>query len=239
MVKGYIYKFTNRRTNQSYIGKTFNLSLRYKNHIEGRGCTSKFNKALKTYGIESFTFEVLIEIRSSNYDNLNVILFALEKHYIRKFDSYYSGYNSTKGGEGTDGYTFDEETRELVRKRMTGRKLSEEAKHNISRGHLGLKHSEETKEKIKNIQRNRKWESKRLDALRKYNESRTKEEIMRNASRHFKRVIQYSIDGTYIKEWESIKEASSVLHIPSTSISGCCHGKYKTAGNYKWKLKED
>ena len=63
---------------------------------------------------------------------------------------------------------------------MIGRKLSEEAKHNISRGHLGLKHSEETKEKIKNIQRNRKWESKRLDALRKYNESRTKEEIMGN-----------------------------------------------------------
>ena len=108
MVKGYIYKFTNKITNQSYIGKTFNLSLRYKNHIEGRGYTSKFNKALKTYGIESFTFEVLIEIRSSNYDNLNVILFALEKYYIRKFDSYYSGYNSTKGGEGTDVYTFEE-----------------------------------------------------------------------------------------------------------------------------------
>lgn len=53
MVKGYIYKFTNKRTNQSYIGKTFNLSLRYKNHIEDRGCTSKFNKALKKYGIPS------------------------------------------------------------------------------------------------------------------------------------------------------------------------------------------
>lgn len=239
MVKGYIYKFTNKNTNQSYIGKTFNLPLRYKNHIEGKGCTDKFNEALKSYGLMSFTFEVLIEIRSSNYDNLNTILFALEKHYIRKYNSYYNGYNSTKGGGGTDGYTFKEETKELIRKRMIGRKLSEEARYNISKGHLGLKHSEGTKEKIRNIQKNRKWEDKRLNALKKYNSSRTKEEIMRNASKHFKRVTQYSLDGIYIKEWESIKEASITLHIPSTSISGCCHGKYKTAGNYKWRLKED
>lgn len=28
-------------------------------------------------------------------------------------------------------------------------------------------------------------------------------------------------------------------YIGKTFISSCCHGKYKTAGNYKWKLKED
>ena len=49
-------------------------------------------------------------------------------------------------------------------------------------------------------------------------------------------VLQYSKDGEFIKEYESIKEAiekTGVLH-----ISCVCRGERKTAGGYIWKYKE-
>lgn len=50
-----------------------------------------------------------------------------------------------------------------------------------------------------------------------------------------KAVIQCHRNGTLIREWESITEASSTLHIHNGSISECCKGKRKTAGGYVWK----
>lgn len=40
------------------------------------------------------------------------------------------------------------------------------------------------------------------------------------------------------KNYKSIAEASNITGISQSSISLCCSGKYKKAGNYIWK-KED
>ena len=48
-----------------------------------------------------------------------------------------------------------------------------------------------------------------------------------------KRVIQYDLDGNFIKMWDSIKDAQQTLKI--SHISRCCLGKSKTAGGYVWK----
>lgn len=53
-----------------------------------------------------------------------------------------------------------------------------------------------------------------------------------------KPVLQYSMDGTFIKEWPSAREVERQLGFNSTSISRCCSGKYKQMNNYKWKYKE-
>jgi hypothetical protein len=50
-------------------------------------------------------------------------------------------------------------------------------------------------------------------------------------------ILQYSMDGDFIKEWTGIKKAGIELNICSNSISCCCRGKYKKAGNYIWKYK--
>lgn len=52
------------------------------------------------------------------------------------------------------------------------------------------------------------------------------------------RVAQYDLDGNFIREWDSIKEASEKTN--STHISMCCRGhkKYKTSGGYIWKYAE-
>lgn len=50
-----------------------------------------------------------------------------------------------------------------------------------------------------------------------------------------KPVLQLSLDGEFIAEYESIMEAKRVTGI--NTISGVCHGKRKTAGGYRWEFK--
>ena len=57
---------------------------------------------------------------------------------------------------------------------------------------------------------------------------------------HNKPVLQYKLDGKFIKEYKSIKEANDTNpNIHGTSISKCLKGVYKTAGGYIWKYKEN
>lgn len=53
-----------------------------------------------------------------------------------------------------------------------------------------------------------------------------------------KPVDQYTIDGEYVKTWESASDAARELGVYKQSISLCCKGRYKSAGGYVWKLKE-
>jgi hypothetical protein len=51
-------------------------------------------------------------------------------------------------------------------------------------------------------------------------------------------VIQYSISGDFIKEWDSAKTVQIELKtIHATSITQCCKGKLKTSSGYVWKYK--
>lgn len=54
-----------------------------------------------------------------------------------------------------------------------------------------------------------------------------------------KPVIQLDIDGSVIEEFNSIKEASIKTLIHKQNIGACVNGKYKTAGGYKWKYKNE
>jgi len=52
-----------------------------------------------------------------------------------------------------------------------------------------------------------------------------------------KQVNQYSLNGEFIKTWDSIYEAEKFLKIKSSGISMVCKEKRKTAGGYKWEYK--
>lgn len=52
-----------------------------------------------------------------------------------------------------------------------------------------------------------------------------------------KPVLQFSLDGKFIREFKGIREAGRCLKINSSSISGCCKKRYKSAGGYIWKYK--
>ena len=70
-----------------------------------------------------------------------------------------------------------------------------------------------------------------------YNYKHTEEAKNKISRSEIKSIIQYDLNGNYIKEWDSIKEASIALNICCVSISMCCLKKTKKAGNYKWNFK--
>lgn len=54
---------------------------------------------------------------------------------------------------------------------------------------------------------------------------------------HRKVILQFSLDGEFIREFNSIKEASEEISISKSAIVHCLKGKTKKAGGYKWKYK--
>ena len=53
--------------------------------------------------------------------------------------------------------------------------------------------------------------------------------------RHYTTPIsQFDLNGNFIKQWASIKEAAQTLNIVESGIAKCCCGKRKKSGGYMW-----
>ena len=50
-------------------------------------------------------------------------------------------------------------------------------------------------------------------------------------------ILQFSKDGTFIKEWPSTREAERLLGIAHSSIGACLKNILKHAGGFLWKYK--
>jgi len=53
-----------------------------------------------------------------------------------------------------------------------------------------------------------------------------------------KQVLQYTLDGQFVAEYPSVREAERSTNIDSSCIAKCCNGKRKSAGGSIWKYKE-
>lgn len=93
-----IYKYTNNLNGLVYIGQAKNLQRRKYAHSSAykNPSASEYNNQLHTamrkYGIENFTFEV---VEQCKIEELN----EREKYWIAFYNSYKKGYNGTEGGD--------------------------------------------------------------------------------------------------------------------------------------------
>jgi len=226
---GVIYKTTNLINGKIYIGKrVFNSEKFYKTKYYGSGTLLK--QSIIKYGIENFTREVIEEVDNEFLDEREI-------YWISVFESNNLdiGYNLTIGGNSRQGRKIGSMSNE------TKQKISESVANYIKEnGHpfKNKSHTEETKQKISNklkgISLSPERSKKAADGHRgmKYNKpsKHIKEKIDRNVN-----IIQFSLDGIFIKVWKSIKEASDFYNINRSGISRCCKGEYKKCGGYKWK----
>lgn len=92
-----IYVHINKKNNKKYVGYT-SLSLNdrfHKHYINAMaGIDTKFYRAIRKYGVESFESKIL------EYCNSHEEAKISEIKYIKLFDSYKNGYNMTLGGDG-------------------------------------------------------------------------------------------------------------------------------------------
>ena len=54
-----------------------------------------------------------------------------------------------------------------------------------------------------------------------------------------KRVLQFSEEGEFLREFSSLKEASEETSSCMSSISNVCNGKRKLCNGYVWRFAED
>jgi group I intron endonuclease len=144
-----IYKVTNKLTGKIYIGKS-----KY-NREDYFGSGLKINYALKKYGIENFTKEIIQECSDDEVD-------LVESFWIEELNSCNDevGYNIAGGGQGGDHYwkvmthKQKKEHRQKIRNGVATRKRSP--------------HSEETKKKMSlNQNQTPEIKEKRAHARRK------------------------------------------------------------------------
>ncbi len=121
-----------------------------------------------------------------------------------------------------------------------GKKLSEETKQKISKSRTGkgVGHivTFETRNKISNARKGNPKCSGKNSPM--YGKRLSIEAINKLKELNSKSVLQLSMDGEILNEYRSLKEAGMITHVPKTSISNCVRGRQKTAGGFKWILKQ-
>lgn len=174
--------------------------------------------------ISKTEYEVEILFESDDYKFIK----EKEKEFIKLYGRINKNTgilaNLTDGGDGTIGYIPPKEKIEKHKLFLTGRKQSEETKIKRVLARKGYIHSEETRRKIANANKNYKPSAEHLLKLRKG-------QIIANS----KPILQYDLEGNFIKEWESATIAAKEIGLHPTSIRHCVQNKIKTSGGYIWK----
>jgi hypothetical protein len=113
----------------------------------------KFYRAIRKYGWDNFEWTVIYQSKNKDH-TLN----EMESYFIKEYDSFNNGYNSTLGGDGTFGLILSEEARKKISignsipKPQTPEHIRKRTQSRLRNLSLGItqpnKHSEETKQKI-------------------------------------------------------------------------------------------
>lgn len=122
-MRGFIYKITNKINSKSYIGQTIqNVKERFYQHCATKCSQTILNmvihKAINKYGKSNFTIEVIEEVESTNLNDR-------ERYWIRYYDSYNNGYNSTKGGQDGIKLFKNLDIESIIREYKSGKSLRE------------------------------------------------------------------------------------------------------------------
>ena len=137
-----IYKITNIINNKIYIGQTINtLEERWKRHQNdalSNRLDTHFAKAIRKYGIDNFTAEVIDTAQSQDE------LTAKETYWIHYYDSIQNGYNETDAEYKSGGNTYLSKTDEEL----------DIIKEKIRQTKLGNKNPNTRKVKCRNVDTN-------------------------------------------------------------------------------------
>jgi len=217
-----IYKIINPK-GKIYIGQSTDIEKRKKQYqnLEKEGLGPKILNSIKRYGWEQHIHEIIEECSLEQLDEKEIYWGLYYKTLEPEF-----GLNLRLGkGRGI----CSEETKNLIRSKAIGRKLSSEAVEKIRQSkignkyNLGRKHSEE-------IKQSPQYKNRKKGKI-------TPERNQKIKEKNSKPIFQFDLQDNFIKEWPSMTAASEELGIKQGTISNCIAGKSKTAGGFKWKFK--
>lgn len=206
-----IYKITNLINNKIYIGQSTQINKRIYQHFYDAYHKNKNNNNYNTY------FHKAIRKYGKDAFKIEIIeicpaedLNLREQYWIKYYSSNINtkGYNLTTGGEGISTINRDN-----IYQLWDQGYSSIEIAHKLGYSQSGV-----------------------TGALKAYSKYSIEEAHMRSAEKRKKKVNQYNLDGSFIQQFNSIKEASEALHLRADAISATCRGKQKTSGGFIWRF---
>lgn len=165
---GCIYYIHCKQSNKGYVGQHNEITpeKRFKSHIQCAN-TGKvkylLQNAIKKYGLENFTIEVLSIVPHDALSNMEAYWAEQLETYMWDFPG---GYNMVWcGNEPRRGIKPSEETRAKMCAVQKGRIITEEAKQKLREANLGKKQSPETLAKKRASRLGVPWSDKKRESM--------------------------------------------------------------------------
>ena len=230
MKKFIIYKHTSP-IGKIYIGQTSqnNPIKRWKNGGKGYFSIDKFGnyhqkliaEAINKYPWKDWKHEII--------DTCNTLEEAnkLETYYIKLYKSNNPefGYNMTSGGQGHLGHPMSQETKNKLSKIIKDKyKNDKQYVERVRKAHLGIPMHENTRKALLEANIGREFSDETKLKIGKANG---------------KIVLQFDLNGKFLKEYYSASEAARDINMTSASITNQCNNITRKCDKYLFLYKED
>lgn len=230
-----IYKTINLINGKVYVGQDSNNNPNY------LGSGILLYNAINKYGKENFKKEII------EFCNTRKELNEREIFWIKKLDSRDRniGYNISEGGTIGDQFTFHPDKENIRKRQQIAKKNLMKPVYQYDLNGIFIKKfdsinqaANECETKAGEISRccNGNYKKHKGYIWRfEYYENHNDVKNSGISCRDSIPVLQYDLNGNFIKEHNSLMEAYRVTHVNQGSISHCCVGEIKKAGGFVWK----
>jgi group I intron endonuclease len=212
-----IYKITNPN-NRIYIGQSTDIEARWEKYkkLYCKDQPSLYASLIK-HRPENHIFEIIEECSEEYLDKKEI-------YWGEYYNVLSNKHLNNRLGRGFGSYD-SEETKIKKRECHLGR-----SNHWLKGKSLSQEHCNKISESKKGTTQNR-IKTRKDKGISKNNHT---DAVIKAKS---KTILQYTLEGIFIKEWESGKQASINLNIAQPNINSCCNYKVKSAGGFVWKFK--
>lgn len=161
--------------------------------------------------------------------NLGNIKSLKREHYIPTINKkiWILKEKILKQGLGKDGYKYVVLTKNNFRKTYKVHKLVMLTFSKTQKRRTFINHLDGNKQN--NDISNLEWCTNSENIRHAYNNN------LIDITKKCKKINQYDLEGNFIKQWNSMKEAGEKLNICRQNISMCCRGLRKKTNNYVWR----
>lgn len=256
-----VYMHRNKLNGKVYIGITGIDPEKRWRRGNGYNTTRHFYSAVKKYGWDGFTHDILAEHLTAEEAG------QMEIDLIRKYDSTNSerGYNCSTGGNyGFSGASHTVETRKTLSEKCRGWSHTEEAKRKISEAGKGRVFSEERRRHISESQKGRKLTEEHKHKLSEAKKGKPGSSLGKHYSDAHKKKLSEAHKNSKIametarrniahahrsapvnrkrvmcvetgEVWPSATEAAKHIGVGQSSLSETCRMPGRTCKGYHWE----
>lgn len=245
---GTIYLITNKLNGKQYVGQTTRtVEQRIKEHIqEAQNSCRRRNlhlyNAIRKYGVENFSFEVLeTNLNESELDEYEI-------KYIKKYNTLKNGYNNTIGGGGIKGYKHTQLTKDKISQSLLNHpeRYTEERSRKISYALKGVPKSLEHRKKL-SMARIGKCTKEQNGFYNKHHTAESKQKMHESSIKYLVEQIDLSTHNI-IQVFDCVEDGAKYLidnNFTRAKLSSVmyriyytCAGKQSYAYGFGWKYQE-